>query len=230
MKGFQYYIIIVLQKVGYCLFFVLYKIFVKIKVVGRENLIGLDGPVILASNHTSELDATALPMVLPFFSRLNPIYFVINTKKEFEISKTFGWRSYFYSSGFLNLMGGYPINPGHKDYAVSLADHVKLLKKGKTVCIFPEGRRTLDGSFGQAHGGLGYLVSATKATVVPIAINTFFNISWQEFWSRRRKVTIKIGKPIKASEIIPTEIKIHNVEDFRRASQTVLDRIKVMMV
>lgn len=197
-------------------------------MVGRENFIGLSGPVILAPNHTSELDVTALPMVLPFFSHLRPIYFVMNTREKFT-SGNLGWRGYFYGCGFLKLLGGIIINPGHKDYSVSLKNHIKLLKEGHTLCIFPEGKCTKNGCVGEAHGGLGYLVYATGATVVPIAINTFFNMSWRDFLLRRRKVTITISEPIMADRIISPEIKSLMAEDFRYASQIVLDRSKEIM-
>ncbi len=226
MKRLQFYTIVILQKIGYCLFFILYKIFARLEIVGRENLIGLSGPVILASNHTSELDATALPLVLPIFSPFHPVYFVTNTKEKF---KTFGWRSYLYCNGFLTLLGGYPIYSGYKDYATALERHIKLLKERHTVCIFPEGRRTRDGQLGVTHGGLGYLVYTSGATVLPIAINTFFNMSWYEFWRGRRKVTIKIGKPMRADEVISPKIKHPQVDDFRHASQKVLDKIKETM-
>lgn len=226
MSKFECWVVTILQKIGYCLFFILYKIFVRIEIIGKENLINLEGPVILAPNHTSELDTPAIPLVLPFFSPLFPICFAMVPIKKY---KTFGWRSYFYGSGFLTLLGGYSVFSGYKDYAVSLKDHINLLKQGYTLCIFPEGKRTQDGLFNPAHGGLGYLVYVSEATVIPIAINTFFNISWLDFLKKSRKVRIKIGKPIRANELIPTELKNPEADDFRHISQIVLNRSKEIM-
>ena len=227
MKKFKYYAPLALQKFGYAIFFLVYKFFVQIEVKGRENLCGFNGPIILASNHTSELDATALPLALPFFSKLFPVYFVANPTEKF---KTFGWRSYFYGGVFFNMLGGYPIHSGQKNYAISLDNHIKLLRKGRTVCIFPEGKRTLDGKLNPAHGGLGYLAYVTGATVVPIAIDTFFNISAQDFFLCRRKVMLTICKPIPANKIISPQIKNPCVSDFRSGAQMVLDRINGVIV
>lgn len=221
MKRFHYYIPIFLQKVAYFVFGFLYKVFLRIEIKGKENLLGLKGPIILAANHTSELDVTATPLLFPFFSPLLPVYFVSAPKEAFT---TFGWRNYIYGGIFFNVLGGYAIHSGHKDYSVSLTDHLQLLKKGGTVYIFPEGKRTLDGNLNPARGGLGYLAFESKATVVPIVINTFHALSWKVFLLRRRKVVIEILKPINAEELFGTDQPL--VDDYRMASQIVMDKIR----
>ena len=100
MRKFFYVTPIILQKIGYVIFFLLYKIFVLIEIRGKEHFKNISGPVILAANHTSELDVTAIPLILPFFSKLSPIYFVANQTEKY---KTFGWRGYIYGGIFFNL-------------------------------------------------------------------------------------------------------------------------------
>lgn len=224
MRNFHYYIPVFLQKVGYVVFFILYKIFTRIEIRGKENLQGISGPVIIASNHTSELDVTAVPLALPFFSKLLPIYFVSNSREKY---KTFGWRSYIYGGIFFNMLGGYSVYSGHKNYGISLEDHIKLLLNGRTVFIFPEGKRTLDGNLNPAHGGLGYMAYITQATVVPIAIDTFYNISWFDFFTFQRKITLTVLEPMNHKEVMETSSP--NVNDFRSAGQKVLDRIKIVL-
>jgi 1-acyl-sn-glycerol-3-phosphate acyltransferase len=234
MPRFHYYVPIILQKIGYCLFFLLYKIFVRIEIRGRENLPELTKaePIILAANHTHEMDVTAIPLILPFFSVLHPIYFVSNSTEKY---KTFGWRSYIYGGVFFNILGGYASHSGHKNYGIALADHIRLLRKGRTMCIFPEGKRTRDGNMNPAHGGLGYMVYVTGATVIPVAIDTFFNMSLVDFLLMRRKVVITIGEQIHEREILPAiedanaNSPLPTVENFRHAGQIVLDRIKEIL-
>lgn len=225
-KGYFYIVPIILQKIGCCIFFVLYKTFVHLEVAGREKLESLRGPVIFSANHTSELDVTALPLVLPFFSTLRPMYFVMKSRKKM---KEFGWRNFLYGSGFLTLLGGCDIRSGYKNYAIALHTHLKLLRNDKSVCIFPEGKRTQDGLFGPAHGGLGYLAYVSRATVVPLAIDTFFNISWKEFWRGRRKVTLKIGEPVSVNEMFPSAMIKPSLQDFRHAAQMILDKSRQLM-
>ena len=218
-----------MQKISYCLFWPLYKVFARLKITGRENLIGLRGPVILASNHTSELDVTALPMVLPFFSSLSPIYFISNATKKYRENKKFGWRRHIYGGLFFKVLGGISSNSGIKDYATALKNHVELLTKGHTLCIFPEGKCTLDGNIGLARGGLGYLVHTTRATVVPIAINTFFKFSFKDFLFRKRKISITVGKPLQAEDIVLRGVTNPDVEEYRFMANTVLNKIKEIM-
>ncbi|MES2213257.1 MAG: lysophospholipid acyltransferase family protein [Patescibacteria group bacterium] len=223
-RNFHYYFPLVLQKIGYVIFLILHEVFVRLEIRDTENIQNLTSPIILATNHTSELDVTALPLIFPMFSKIFPIYFVTNQTEKY---RTFGWRSYIYGGVFFNCLGGYAVYSGHKDYAMSLEDHIKLLKNGQTLWIAPEGKRTRDGNMNPARGGLGFLVHTTQAVVLPIAINTFFNMSFWDFITFKRKVVITIGKPMKPGEII--NINNPTVTDFREGSQRVLDRIHGMM-
>ncbi|MFA7216629.1 MAG: hypothetical protein WC095_01455, partial [Candidatus Paceibacterota bacterium] len=63
----------------------------------------------------------------------------------------------------------------------------------------------------------------TNAIVVPISINTFYNISFWDYFTRKKKVIIKVGIPMLKSQLFNTNEP--NVEDFRGASQKVLDKI-----
>lgn len=213
-----------MQKIGYVVFYILHKTFVKIEIKGKENLLNIKNPVILASNHTSELDVTAIPLIFPFFSTFLPTYFVANPMEKYN---NFGWRSYIYGAVFFNMLGAYSVHSGYKDYEISLEDHIDLLEMGRTVFIFPEGKRTGDGYLNPGRGGLGYLVYTTRATVVPIAINTFHDITWKKYFGRKRKVVLTILKPIKADEIATVLDPV--VKDYQYTSQMVLDRIEKVL-
>lgn len=224
MESFYYYVPIILQKVGFVVFYISHKIFVRIEIIGKENLKNLNGPVIIASNHTSELDVTVTPLLLGFLSSLYPIYFVSSKKGTFIHS---GWRNYIYGGFFFKLLGGYPKYSGHKDYAHALSDFMYLLKHKQTIFIFPEGKMTLDGNLNPVHGGLGYMVHKTHTPVVPIAIDTFFNMSVRDYFLRRRRVKVTILKPISAEELIRNHDP--KVEDYRGISELVMERINSVL-
>ncbi len=220
-KHYYYWTPYLLQKLGYIVFWPIYKFFVRLEVVGRENLEGLKLPVIIASNHTSELDATCFSLAFPMFSSVFPLYYVSNPKERY---KTFGWRGYVYGGRFFNMLGAYSIHTGHKNYGVSIEDHIRLLMKGRNVFIFPEGKRTVDGNMNPPRGGLGYMVYITGSDVLPIAIDTFFNITWRDFFMRRRKVRLTILPPVKSKELLSTPSP--KVDDFSGSSKKILDKIK----
>ena len=68
-----------------------------------------------------------------------------------------------------------------------------------------------------------WVVYVDKIQLKSITIDTFFNMSAGDFFMRRRKVVVTVGKPMIKEEIIPE--KNPTVEDFRNASQKVLNKI-----
>lgn len=211
----------ILQKIGYVIFFVFYKIFVRLEIRGVGKLEKEKGPFIFAFNHTHELDATLFPFVIPFWSRHAPIFAVAASQEKY---KTFGWRGFLYGGKFFNALGAYSVFSGQQNYAYALQTHEKLLKEGYSVCIFPEGKRTPDGNLGPARGGLGYLAYASGARVVPVAINTFHALSLKDFFLRKRKVVLTVGEPMKLIVEDPT-----TKESFTEAGEQVLREIEKML-
>lgn len=224
----MYYIPVFLQKVIYVLFYPFLKIFLRLEIKGRNHLTSLRGPVIFAMNHTSEFDPFVVLLALPLYSPLFPIHAVAYPFDEYT-KPSFGLRRFVYRKIFLKLLGAIPLEPGHHSYEYSLSKHTELLNKGKTIGIFPEGKVTQTGEIGSARGGLGYLSYSTKAVIVPIAINTMFNISGFDFITRKRKLTIIIGAPVLPKDIINVENNELTPDDFRAASQKVLSVIDDMM-
>ncbi|HEY9582903.1 MAG TPA: lysophospholipid acyltransferase family protein [Candidatus Paceibacterota bacterium] len=182
------------------------------KAEGLEILDNIDTSkgIILASNHVSQLDSIAIGCALPPLSKFAPIYYVALAKKEyfrFPIGK------YIYGGAIFRLLGAYAIQRGVKDYALALANHIPLLKQGKTISIFPEGRVQHGGKLGEARGGMTYMSHVSGAPIVPTAIIGLDDVRWWEFLMCKRKVIIRFGNPIYFSEIdepsLPPEIRYH---------------------
>lgn len=221
MKDFYYLIPLILQKIGRTIFLVLFKIFLRIEIKGDKEFLKSNKPLILAANHTGELDPVIFSLILPFFSKFFPLYFVSNPQERY---KSFGWRSVFYGGQFFNMLGAYQIFSGKKNYAYSLQNHIKLLTKKRTVCIFPEGKRTTDGNILPARGGVGYLSWTTKTPVLPVSINTLYGLTLKDFFLRRKKITVFVGKPIMPEEIISNPNP--KVKDFQNGAQMVMNIIE----
>lgn len=198
----------------------LFHFFIKFHILGLENLKALPEGVIFAANHSSELDPIVVPAALPFFSRFRPFFY---TSRERALYVRKHWYQHFYGENLFKLFGAYPVIIGIRNYALSLASHIKLIKERKSVIIFPEGGITLDGSLREGKGGLMFLAEKTGAPIIPVAIDGTYKITFRDFFYRQRKVKIAFGKPIYAKDIFSTGYV--KVQEYRPATQIVMKEI-----
>ncbi|MEI8061769.1 MAG: lysophospholipid acyltransferase family protein [bacterium] len=168
-------------------------LFVNFKIEGLNNFRNISSPVIFSSNHTSEMDPIILTAALPFFSRFFPLFYT-SREKSFYINS--GLRQIFYGSTFFKIWGAYPVEVGKQDYSKSLKAHKEFIDKGLSICIFPEGGITKDGKLKEFKGGVAYLSESTCSPLIPVFISGAFRISFKEFFSRKRKITVTFGEPI----------------------------------
>jgi len=129
----------------------------KIKVVGFEKM-DFTGPTIVLPNHVSLWDAIFLYAFLP-----QNVCYVINT----GIAKKIGF--------FLKYIDHITIDPLNP---YSLKTVVSIIKMGKTVVIFPEGRITTTGSLMKVYSGVGFIANKTDAAIYPII---FLGLQYSKF-------------------------------------------------
>ena len=123
----------------------------RIRLEGEEHIPEV-GPVILASNHRSNMD----PVVLASAVR-RPVAFM--AKAELFVGPL-GW--------IMRWIGQFPVRRGGIDReALRTTDAV--LARGSVLGLFPEGTRG-DGRFASVHPGLAYIVVRQQCPVVPVAI------------------------------------------------------------
>jgi 1-acyl-sn-glycerol-3-phosphate acyltransferase len=123
----------------------------RIRLEGEEH-IPEAGPVILASNHRSNMD----PVVLASAVR-RPVAFM--AKAELFVGPL-GW--------LLRWIGQFPVRRGGIDRE-ALRRTDAILARGSVLGLFPEGTRG-DGRFASVHPGLAYIVVRQQCPVVPVAI------------------------------------------------------------
>ena len=169
-----------------------FKSLTKLEVKGIENLSTHRGSLIFASNHTSEWDGPLIRSVLPMFSRFGPMFYVSREKSFYTRS---GWRKLIYGGFLFRLLGAYSVSVGHRDYEVSLANHIKILEDGFSVNIFPEGKRTMDGTLGEGRGGAVYLSLRTRTPIVPVGITGLFKFGDCSLFYEKRRVAVSFGIP-----------------------------------
>jgi 1-acyl-sn-glycerol-3-phosphate acyltransferase len=138
-----------------------------------------NGPLILASNHRSNMD----PVLLAAAVR-RPVAFM--SKAEL-----FVWPL----GTILRLIGQFPVQRGGIDRE-ALRRTSAALAQGWVLGLFPEGTRG-DGSFASVHPGLAYILLRERCPVLPVAIfgteRVRRRVGWLPFAS---PVRIVIGPPI----------------------------------
>ncbi|OGZ32756.1 MAG: hypothetical protein A3H02_02130 [Candidatus Niyogibacteria bacterium RIFCSPLOWO2_12_FULL_41_13] len=178
------------RKIVWMFFWPLYRLFAELffqfEIKGGENLKNLKKPFILAANHASYLDGEFIVVAFPWNSEFFPIRYMA--------------AEYYYKKLFLGsilwLLGGFQVVQGI-GLDESLAPAVSLLLKNSDVVgVFPEGKITKDGNFGEGKPGVAYLALKTNLPVLPVNISGSFglnNIKTVVFG--RKKVGITFGKP-----------------------------------
>jgi 1-acyl-sn-glycerol-3-phosphate acyltransferase len=129
----------------------MFKVLFRAEIVGAENVPD-QGPVILCSNHISNLDP---PFVGCYLER--KVHFM--AKAELFRIPVFGW--------IIQQLGAFPVKRGgvsKESIKLALAN----LREGKMLAIFPEGSRSNAGGMGKK--GAASLAIKSGATVVPAAV------------------------------------------------------------
>jgi 1-acyl-sn-glycerol-3-phosphate acyltransferase len=150
----------------------------RIRLEGAEH-IPAGGPVILASNHRSNMDPVLLACAVK-----RPVAFM--AKAELFVGPL-GW--------ILHWIGQFPVRRGGIDRE-ALRRTDALLARGGILGLFPEGTRG-DGSFATVHPGLAYIVVRQRCPVLPVVIfgteRVRRRLGWLPFAS---PVRIVVGPPI----------------------------------
>jgi long-chain acyl-CoA synthetase len=192
----------------------LFRMFVTLRVTGRENLAGLEFPVLFISNHLSYLDQPAILFSLPSRVRYTTAtaaweeFFFQNYRTW--LGKVWKRFTYEYGTMFLNL---FPLSQTG-GFRRSLAFMGRLADQGLNILLFPEGARSEDGRLLPFRPGIGVMVRELSVPVVPVRI-LGMEIVMPRGAGRPRGgiVEVRFGKPIVFGMETPEEI----VERARRA-------------
>jgi 1-acyl-sn-glycerol-3-phosphate acyltransferase len=154
----------------------------KLRVEGIEH-VDFSKPHLFVANHQSMIDICALFRALPV-----PIRFVI--KQELAKVPFIGW--------YARAMGMVFIERGHaREAAERLHGVVALVRAGESLCAFPEGTRSRDGSVGPFKGGAFQVALQAGVPIVPISIRgSGAVLPASGFRVRPGAIEVCIGEPI----------------------------------
>ncbi|HYH93208.1 MAG TPA: lysophospholipid acyltransferase family protein [Candidatus Saccharimonadales bacterium] len=168
----------------------------RVSVDGAVDEIPREGPVIIASNHASNLDAVVLGswLIPPLGRRFQWL-----GKQEL-----FDWPIV----GYLARHGGvHPVDRSTADVeAFRLAQ--RILDQGEVLFVFPEGTRSADGALQQARDGVAVLALRTGAPIVPVGIGGSDRV-----WPRGQRlphpggrVQVRVGPPFRLRDLLPPDV------------------------
>jgi 1-acyl-sn-glycerol-3-phosphate acyltransferase len=151
----------------------------RIRVEGADN-IPPDGPLLVACNHTSNLD----PMVIGGYF---PRTLFVMAKREMFFARPVAW--------FLAGINSIPVARGVADRrAVTLA--LEVLRRGARLLIFVEGTRSRDGRMHRSEVGIAFLARRSGAAVLPIVVYPADDPGHaRRRGFRRREIVMRCGAP-----------------------------------
>ncbi len=160
-----------------------------LKVEGRENLEGVTGPVLFASNHNLGLDNPLIIKAVPLKWRRrmavagaanlwrNPVWWIVNP---------------LLGNAFPLATEG-PVRP-------SLENMGKIIDNGWSVLIYPEGELTVGGPIKPFMRGAGLVAVEGQIPVVPLRLHIHDLGSPARFpLFRRGRVEVRLGEPLSFS-------------------------------
>ena len=181
------------------------------RVIGRENLHGFSGPLLVISNHIDDVDAGFIQTVLP--PRIGHKLATATGGEALEAlrspDRARGWLLRIYDRlqwvlG-ITLLNLFPL-PREAGFRKSFAYAGEAVDRGYSVLVFPEGRHTEDGKLRPFRTGVGLLANNLRIPILPMRIDGLFEIKRAgKKIAPPGKIQIRIGKPVQFTPETPPE-------------------------
>jgi long-chain acyl-CoA synthetase len=172
------------------------------RIEGRENLQGVNGPLLVVCNHLDDVDVGFVQTALPprFRFRLatatgGEALEILRTPAADRswIGKIYGWVKWLSGVSLLNL---FPL-PREAGFRQSFAYAGRAVDRGYSVLIFPEGRHTTTGTMNPFRAGTGLLTNNLGIPALPMRIHGLFELKQAgKKFAPPGKIRIRIGRPI----------------------------------
>jgi long-chain acyl-CoA synthetase len=181
------------------------------RIRGRENLRGVQGPVLVVANHITYVDPAYILAALP--GRLRRRLAVAMEGEVLEVMRRPPEGAGFFSRLFLrlqylltvSLFNVFPL-PQKSGFRKSFAFAGELLDGGWSVLVFPEGIRSGDGTMAPFRAGTGLLATRLRVPVVPMRFDGIIERKLAGGkWAPPGAIRVTVGAPVEFSESQPAE-------------------------
>ncbi len=187
------------------------------RIIGRENLRRVHGPLLVVSNHVADVDIGFIQTALP--ARIRNRIATATGGEALEKLRSPGPDR----AGFLRiplriydriqwtlaiaLLNLFPL-PRQSGFRKSFAYAGEAVDHGYSVLVFPEGKHTMDGKIQPFRTGVGLLANNLHIPILPMRIDGLFEIKKAgKKFAAPGKIQVRIGKPVEfAPETDPEEI------------------------
>ena len=176
------------------------------RVLGRENLRGIHGPLLVISNHVGDVDVGFILTALPF--RLRHKLATAAGGEALEALRTpapdrnlffriFDRIEWFFGVMLLNV---FPL-PREAGFRDSFAFAGESVDRGYSILVFPEGRHTTTGRLNPFRSGIGLLSKNLGIPVLPMRLDGLYELKTAgKKVARPYQITVRIGSPMQFSK------------------------------
>jgi long-chain acyl-CoA synthetase len=189
------------------------------KIVGRENLRDIEGPLLVSCNHVTYIDlGFALKALPPRMRRKLAVGMWGELLWEmWRPPQNWNWLMRLsYWVGYYLVVALFSVFPLPQQSGVreSFAYAGESVDRGYSVLVYPEGVRTPDGKPSPFRSGLGMLAARLNIPVLPLRIDGLFEMKLAgRKIAKRGELTVVIGKPMSFPPGTPPEEITNQVEE-----------------
>jgi long-chain acyl-CoA synthetase len=181
------------------------------RVIGREHLREISGPILVVCNHINDVDLGFVLTALP--ARFRHRLATAAGGEAMEKLRTpppnrglFGriWDRVRWISGAA-LLNIFPL-PREAGFRQSFAYAGEAVERGYNVLVFPEGRHTTTGQLLPFRAGIGILAQGLRIPVLPMRIHGLFEVKQAgRKFVRPGTIAVNIGEPVRFDEHMQPE-------------------------
>ncbi len=188
------------------------------KVVGRENLYGVEGPLLITCNHITYIDVGFALWALPWRYRRKLAVGMLGELLWEMWSPPRTWNPFLrlsYKVGYYLVVALFDVFPLPQQSGVrgSFAYAGESVDRGYSVLVYPEGERTHDGGPVPFRAGFGMLAARLNVPILPLRIDGLWGmkVAGRKI-ARPGELTVVIGKPMSFPPETPPDEITNQVE------------------